>query len=233
MKKLLFIPLLTILTGFAVYAQDTIVTTKGEKIVCKIVRENSTTVIYTVGTGYNESEDYINMSDISVIKYEKQPAPVDTTPPRTSLGIGIGMDYGGFGGSLLVYLQRNLGIFGGTGYAIAGFGYNVGAKFRFITEKSTSKIQAYALVMYGYNTAIAITNATEYNKLFYGPTLGFGVDFNSRSRNSGYWSLAVVVPIRSEAVNNYIDDLKNNHGVTFKNTLLPIGISIGYRFNLD
>ena len=37
------------------------------------------------------------------------------------------------------------------------------------------------------------------------------------------------VPIRSSAVETYIDDLEENHGVKFANNLLPIGFSVGYR----
>jgi len=48
------------------------------------------------------------------------------TIDATSFGIGAGFDYGGFGGNLLIYPHRNIGIFGGFGYALAGFGYNEG-----------------------------------------------------------------------------------------------------------
>lgn len=145
----------------------------------------------------------------------------------TSFSIGAGLDYGGFGGNVLVYPQRNIGIFGGFGYALAGFGYNVGTKLRIISTKST--IDPFALVMYGYNAAIYMKNTSTYDKLFYGPTLGIGLDFHSKKRSS-YWSLALLVPIRSSSVSTYIDDLKDHHSITFKNELPPIGISVGYRF---
>jgi len=150
------------------------------------------------------------------------------TIDATSFGIGAGFDYGGFGGNLLIYPHRNIGIFGGFGYAIAGFGYNVGTKIRIISKKHFN--DPFALVMYGYNAAIAVTNGSDYDKLFYGPTLGIGMDFHS-TRRSSFWTLALMVPIRSSSVNSYIDDLKKQHGITFKNDLLPIGISIGYWFS--
>ncbi len=62
---------------------------------------------------------------------------------KTSIGIGLGMDYGGIGGSLLFYPQTNIGLFGGVGYAFAGLGYNVGVKIRLITENHTSKLFPY------------------------------------------------------------------------------------------
>jgi hypothetical protein len=152
---------------------------------------------------------------------------------KTSLGIGLGMDYGGIGGSLLFYPQRNFGLFAGGGYALAGFGYNVGAKLRFISATTTSKLSLYLIGMYGYNAAIAVTNATQYSKFFYGPTFGFGFDLRSRPESKGYLTLALLIPIRSSDVKDYIDYLKNSRGVDFKNSLIPVGISIGYRFILN
>lgn len=154
-----------------------------------------------------------------------EPQPID----RTSFGIGGGLDYGGFGGNLLIYPHRNIGIFGGVGYALAGLGYNVGAKFRIVSVKHRS--DPYALAMYGYNAAIAVKGASQYNKLFYGPTIGMGLDLHSKQAKSGYWSLALLFPIRSSELDLYIDDLKSNHGVEFKNGLMPITVSVGYRFS--
>jgi hypothetical protein len=147
---------------------------------------------------------------------------------KTSFGLGAGFDFGGIGANLLVYPTENVGLFGGMGYAIAGVGFNAGAKFRLISKKHDA--DPYALVMYGYNAAIGVKNASNYNKLFYGPTFGFGFDLRSKRNTRSYWSMALLIPIRSSEVNDYMDDLKNNHGVEFKNELPPIGISIGYRF---
>ncbi len=76
--------------------------------------------------------------------------------------------------------------------------------------------------MYGYNGAIPIKNTLKSNKLFYVPTFGFGVDFKPKDKGrNGYWSLALLVPIRSSDVDQYIDDLKNNERIEFENYLLP------------
>ena len=149
---------------------------------------------------------------------------------RSSFGLGGGLDFGGLGANMLVYPNKNIGLFGGVGYALGGIGYNAGAKFRIISKKHDT--DPYALIMYGYNAAIKVSGASEYDKLFYGPTIGFGMDFHSKHKNRGYWSMALLVPIRKSEVNDYKDDLKDNHGVEFKNELLPIAISIGYRFVL-
>jgi hypothetical protein len=149
---------------------------------------------------------------------------------KVSIGIGAGLDYGGCGGNVIYYPIKNVGLFGGVGYALAGAGYNVGVKYRYIPDKPNSKIDPFGMIMYGYNAAIAVLNASEYNKLFFGPTLGIGIDFHRKPMNKGYWSFALLIPIRSSAVNEYMDDLENNHGAEFQNRLFPVGITVGYKF---
>lgn len=150
-----------------------------------------------------------------------------------SIGLGVGLDYGGFGANISVYPTKSFGFFAGAGYALAGVGFNGGVKIRFFPNKPTFKANPYLLAMYGYNAAIAVTNATQFNKFFNGPTLGFGFDLRSHPERKNYWSLALLVPIRKAEVNTYIDNLKDHHNVEFKNSLFPVGISFGYRFMLD
>jgi hypothetical protein len=152
---------------------------------------------------------------------------------KGSFGIGLGLDHGGFGGNFLVYPQRNIGIFFGVGYALAGIGINGGVKVRILPGGSKATVCPYALLMYGYNAAIYISNAQQYNKFFYGLTAGMGLDIRSRNPASkGYWSVAILFPFRSPDVQNYINSLQANNGVSFTNTLLPIGISLGYKIIL-
>jgi hypothetical protein len=150
-----------------------------------------------------------------------------------SLGIGAGFDYGGFGGNILYYPDKNFGLFAGAGYAIAGVGFNAGIKYRLVSKKETAKVFPFAMAMYGYNAAIGVSDAKQYNKLFYGTTIGFGLDYRSNPMSSGYWSLALLIPFRSVKVNAYIDDLKYSHGIEFKNSLTPVTISIGYRIIIN
>ena len=163
---------------------------------------------------------------------EKDTTEVYKIADKYSLGLGIGQDYGGFGGNFLVYPQENLGLFVGAGYALAGMGYNAGAKVRFF-QKKNPRTNFYLLGMYGYNATIKVQNGDQYDKMFYGPTFGFGIDTGKRSYKKGYWSFALLIPIRSSEVDDYIDDLEDNHGVKFEGTLLPVSFSIGYRFALD
>ncbi|HEY3371699.1 MAG TPA: hypothetical protein VGK10_12660 [Prolixibacteraceae bacterium] len=173
----------------------------------------------------------MNVKAQELISDPQNPVSMPRTIDRTSFGIGGGFDYGGFGANILIYPQENIGLFGGVGYALAGIGYNVGAKFRIVSRKHHT--DPFAMVMYGYNAAIAVKDGSQFNKLFYGPSLGIGLDLHSKKSNKGYWSFAVLAPIRGSEVNEYIDDLETNHGVAFQNELPPIAVSIGYRFVLN
>ena len=159
--------------------------------------------------------------------------PVSVPYDKFTLGLGGGLDYGGFGASALFYPAKSVGLFAGGGYAIAGFGYNVGVKFRFVSKKPFSRVTPYLNAMYGYNAAVKVADMPDWNKLFYGPTFGVGIDFRSRPESRGYWSFALLVPIRSSDVQDYIDDLEQNYGVEFQMGLIPVGVSVGYRFILQ
>ena len=161
---------------------------------------------------------------------ENAAAPVKTD--KISVGLGYGQDYGGLGVNLIAYPLRNIGVFGGVGYNIVGAGYNIGLKFRLISSKPTAKVTPCALAMYGYNAVIKVTGASDLNKVFYGPTFGVGIDYKSYSRSKIFYSFALMVPIRGEEVDEYIDDLKTNHNVEFNNELFPVTFSLGLKYIL-
>lgn len=156
-----------------------------------------------------------------------------STIEKTSLGFGFGQDYGGYGANFSYYPIRNLGFFGGGGWAMAGFGYNLGLKFRFSTDLENARSYGYLLGMYGYNATVTISNQSSLNQIFYGPSAGIGINSRIGSTSRISVSLAVIYPFRSPDVGDYIDDLKTNHGVSFKNNLLPVTFSLGIVFSFD
>lgn len=88
-----------------------------------------------------------------------EPRPID----KLTIGLGIGLDCGGFGGNIIIYPQKNVGIFAGGGYALAGFGWNAGLKLRLISDSPDSKISPFLLAMYGYNSAITVVDKSSLN----------------------------------------------------------------------
>jgi len=160
---------------------------------------------------------------------KQNPFQASTPVDRISIGIGGGLDYGGFGANLSYYPIESMGLFGGVGYALAGAGFNAGVKYRYIPNKPDARVRPFGIAMYGYNAAIAVLNASQHDKLFYGPTLGAGIDFHRNPMKRGYWSFAIIVPIRKSEVNEYMDTLESTYNVDFQTRLFPIGVSIGYR----
>ncbi len=220
------------------YSQDVIRRKNGETINCEIQGENDSLVYFKQIRNSYPIETYIRRNDIRSIEYgvvseEKQLQKQTQTQTQTqiqndpfTIGVGLGMDYGGFGFNLLLCPHESFGIFGGIGYALAGYSYNIGVKINILPK---TRVNPYLLGMYGYNAVIAVKDNSEYSKFFYGPTLGVGLDFKSPHRNN-YWSLAILIPIRKGEVNDYINYLEDEVHVKFDTELMPVGISIGYRF---
>lgn len=147
-----------------------------------------------------------------------------------SLGLGIGLDYGGFGVNALYCPHENLGLYAGLGYALAGTGVNAGMKLRFVPRTQKTRLSGFGLLMYGYNAAIVVMDDSEHNKLFYGPSAGVGIDYRRKHAGKGYWSFALLLPFRNASVGEYMDELETKHNIQFENELIPVGVSIGYRF---
>ena len=181
--------------------------------------------------------------DISTIHFSKdeQGISVDSSKQNyildnKSIGFGIGQDYGGIGMNILLYPMREIGFFGGFGYAFAGIGYNVGIKIRFNKVPMHSPTSFYILGMYGYNTLIktdskqvefTLNHANAY-KLFYGPTLGIGCDIRLSETYKSFLSVSLLIPIRSSEIDTYLKD--NN--ISLNREILPISASLGYHFML-
>jgi len=171
--------------------------------------------LFSVAT-FAQNKGIVNYDDLN--DYEKMTA-----------GFGFGFDYGGFGANVTYYPQKNIGAFFGGGYALAGFGYNAGVKLRIMP---TPKFTPFFMAMYGYYSAVHVQDDSRYDKIFYGPTIGVGCDLGTHIIGKGVFSLALFVPFRNSETNDYIDYLENNSNIRFKNKPLPIGISVGYKFNV-
>lgn len=230
MNRLFIIIALLLLTPIVIFAQDTIIQKNGIKTPCLIQNEDSTNVHFYIKRKGRKILTFLNKEEIDSIKYGiiKEPIPFD----KGSLGAGLGLDYGGIGLNFTFFPQENIGLFAAYGYAMVGLSFNAGAKYRYIPNK-TATVLPYAIAMYGYNTAIKVKNWTNYNKLYYGATVGVGLEFHSKSKSIGYWTVAMLVPIRDPKAKRYIDELKSNPNIDVKSEPWPVVFSVGYRLILD
>jgi hypothetical protein len=144
------------------------------------------------------------------------------------IGFGGGLNYGGLGMNAVIYPGKNVGLFAALGYNFAGVGVNAGIKCRPNPQEVSPT--PFLLVMYGYNLAYHIKNATIYDKTFHGLTFGAGIDINLRKGDSHpHLDLGILLPVRSSAAINYEDELKSK-GVYLENNISALGIFIGIMF---
>ena len=145
---------------------------------------------------------------------------------KVYLGGGFGLDYGGFGAKFEYLPIRHFGIFGGAGYNLLSFGWNVGGTVKILPNK---RVSPNLMVFYGYNAVVRVIGAPHLNMTSYG--VSFGVNLDIKLNSSGKLKLTpgLFVPIRSS---EYKDRIKNpNLQLILKP--LPIAISIGFNVRLN
>lgn len=144
------------------------------------------------------------------------------------LGLGLGLDYGGFGARLTIMPTTHFGAFVAVGYNLQKAGVNGGLTYKFMPEK---KVIPVVQIMYGYNAVIVVEGVAAYNKTYYGLSIGGGIELASK-KSSNYWSFEVLYPFRSSEYKNDWDTIKNDPNIDIVSDPFPITISIGYHFNI-
>lgn len=145
---------------------------------------------------------------------------------KMNIGLGIGLDYGGIGGRVTFLPLKRLAVFGGIGYALVDFGYNVGTQFRFAPDRTVCPTFG---LMYGYNGVIKVQGATRYDKVYYGPSVSGGIEIHFGGRDN-FMNIELVVPFRSKAFHDDWDHIKQQSNISVESDPLPIAFSIGYHF---
>lgn len=146
---------------------------------------------------------------------------------KQNIGIGLGLDYGGLLGVRYTYMAvPQFGLFGSLGYILVGPGFNFGTTYKFLPDKRVTPTLG---AMYGYNAAIKVVGASEYDKIYYGPSLSVGAEVKTRKNERNFWNFELVAPFRSGKYNDDIDMLINNPNIEITKPL-PITFSIGYHF---
>lgn len=145
-----------------------------------------------------------------------------------NLGLGAGLDYGGFGGRISYLPIKEASLFIGIGYAMVDVGYNIGTSWRITPDKP---VCFFLGAMYGYNGVIKINGASQYDKLYYGPSFDVGMEIRS-GKMKNFLNLEFIVPVRP---NKFYDDwnaIKKNPQIKVQSEPLSFGYSIGYHFVL-
>lgn len=152
----------------------------------------------------------------------------DTTysKPQVNIGLGAGLDYGGFGIRATVKPINRFGLFGAGGYNLDGVGFNLGAQYYF----NLGSQSFYLTGMYGYNGVIIVTGDIEDKATYYGVSAGLGYQFVFKHARGSTIHFELLLPFRSQAFEDDLDTLKAL-GAEVRDAL-PIAISIGYHIRL-
>jgi hypothetical protein len=146
-----------------------------------------------------------------------------------NLGLGIGLDYGGIGAKFSGFPVKNFGVFAGVGYNLMKVGYNFGGTVRILPAKKVCPILT---GMYGYNGVIVVDGGSQYNKVYYGPSFGGGIELHFSNRQN-FMNFGLLIPIRPQSFYDDIDALKVNPAISGITDPPPFGISVGYHFKLQ
>jgi len=238
MKKI-FIGIVLIISTFTLKSQvlnDYIIKLNNDTIRCNITVIDENYIFYNYfNSNQKYKKTYISWDDVK--SYEKKNdnnnyvKPIrDTTyyPPITkymSLGVGAGLNYGGFGTCSTVSIKY-AELFIGVGYNLLQLGFNGGLLFRTLPNK---KICPYIGGMYGYNATIIINNAKEYNKTYFGPSFCIGFEIFTKKRNK-YFNFTFIVPVRTWDYYNDLTNIQHNPNIVLYNEPLPFTVSLGFHF---
>jgi len=166
---------------------------------------------------------------VSAQDYVQPLRPASHSGTEWNLGLGLGIDYGGFGAQVQCRPAPPLVMFAAGGYALAGFGYNVGAQGRILPM---AKWCPFVSAMYGYNAVIVVQGASGYNQLYYGPSVGAGVEVHRRDNPDNFWRLELILPFRPQEFQDDMDALKKNPLIDIRSEPPPFSFSVAFHFGL-
>ncbi|MFD2037687.1 hypothetical protein ACFSKL_23030 [Belliella marina] len=144
----------------------------------------------------------------------------------STMGIGMGLPYGGFGLKFNHHILNYFSAFGGVGYNLVGIGVNGGLNFTVPTEKNA---EFYFTGMYGYNAVMKFENYSALNTTYYGASLGSGIKINSQRHEGRYWDIGILAPLRNS---RYKSDIKYFES-SIESKPWPVQLYFGYHFSLN
>jgi hypothetical protein len=144
-------------------------------------------------------------------------------------GIGFGLDYGGLiGVKATFYPIKYMGIFGAAGWEYIGIGWNAGVLGRLIAADGTHGARPYMKVMYGVNAVTTVSGLGGYDKMFYGFTVGLGLEARFGRRKASGINLDLNFPFRTPDYFLQVSNMHNNPQIKMTSSTIPVTVSIGY-----
>lgn len=165
------------------------------------------------------------LDSLADTKSAKRDSIRDIVVPHGSIGVGLGLDYGGFGARGTFYLTPHIDLFIAAGYAIADLGTNAGLIFQIAPK---AMVHPTFSIMYGYNTALIIVGAPQLDKLYYGASAGVGIKIRVARVHNIHFSL--ILPRRPPEYFADTGPLRVTYSIQAPpDFLFSIGVLFGFR----
>lgn len=157
----------------------------------------------------------------SMVVQAQTPSPTSQSFKENSIGFGIGIPYGVIGLNGDINVVPNFNLTAGIGYALVDIGYSFGVKYFFADVNKWFRPRI--LAVYGTNSVLQVTNASGYDKVYTGLSVGLGAQY-MLSRTSGV-DLDIMF-IATSGLN--VGDLKKQ-GISADEPA-KVKLSVGYRY---
>jgi hypothetical protein len=146
-------------------------------------------------------------------------------------GVGFGLDYGGLFGIQVGFAPvKHLTLFAAAGYYVYQLGWQAGIKGLLKPKTTDNVFRPFAKIMYGTNSIIMVEGIDDYNEVYRGATVGFGIEFRFGSRKANGFDVDLNVPLRTPDYWSDYNQLKNDPRVSITQDQIPIAFSVGYHF---
>ena len=183
-------------------------------------------VLFTIQTvfGQDKSMGIIRQDTIIPVKHLKK-----AERRWGDAGFGFGLDYGGvIGVKATFYPVSYMGIFAAGGWELINVGWNVGVLGRILPADGRYAARPYLKVMYGVNGATKVSGKSVYDKMFYGVTVGLGLETRFGKRRKSGINIDLNVPFRSPGFFSQVNKMKIDPAIEMHNSIIPIAFSLGY-----
>ena len=189
-------------------------------------------LVFTIKTMSGQDARMLVTKDSTVVTIPTTTLTKTVTKPERRWGdggVGFGIDYGGLlGVKATFYPIPYMGVFAAGGWELIGLGWNVGCLGRLIPADGKHGVRPYLKVMYGVNGATKVDGKSSYDKMFYGVTIGVGLETRfGRLKKSGI-NIDLNVPFRSPEYFDQVAAMKSDPQIKVTTSTIPITISIGY-----
>jgi len=155
---------------------------------------------------------------------------------KITMGIGLGLDYGGIGVRIAYSPVKYLDVFGGLGFNFIGLGANGGLSYNILPGRSCIPV---VNIMYGYNAVLRIddfypygsTHGPTLKKTYYGFTAGAGLKIRLSRKTHNFLYIGLNVPFRNAEFHrdyHYVTAIRN---IPLAAKMLPVLFVIGYNLH--